>query len=314
LDLVSVVACVVAQVAPPSLPAPSVGAELVVHVATAPVTPSAQEATIWRELAAIEALDKDSRDRSVRIAALRVSSPGTDATAVGALVRAKLDALSGRPAVLAWDLSGAWPYDREASWTAAEVLPRGPARSRAVVVALGSLEDAATEPELPRAHAELGYEVWVDAAESLRFDEALAIGRNLHRRAHATWSAISLALTTMRAGLADECDGLLADQIARTTLQADLAVLWDHRGIAALGAGWESAGRFALGRAVLHGSSDAAAVLARLDLAAGRIAAARAGFRAALIENPASDWSRRGWALSLLPPKAGTEGADGTSW
>ncbi|MCC6405540.1 MAG: hypothetical protein IT453_00140, partial [Planctomycetes bacterium] len=123
----------------------------------------AQEATIWRELAAIGALDPASRDRNTRVTALRVSSPGRDATAIGALVRAKLDALTGAPVRLAWDLSGAWPYDREASWVAAEVLPKGALRSRAIVTALGSLEDAAREPALATDQAQLAYEVWVDA-------------------------------------------------------------------------------------------------------------------------------------------------------
>ncbi|MBI5431945.1 MAG: hypothetical protein HZA52_03835 [Planctomycetes bacterium] len=276
----------------------------------------AQEATIWRELAAIGALDPASRDRTTRITALRVSSPGRDATAIGALVRAKLDALSGAPARLAWELSGSWPYDREASWVAAEVLPNGPLRSRAIVAALGTLEDAARESALTAAQAALAYEVWVAAADALRIDEALSIGRNLHARSHATWSAISLALTTMRAGLADECDAVLAAQLAITPREnsGDLAALWDHRGIASLGAGWEQPGRFALGRAVLHGSTDGAVVLARLDLAAGEFERARAGFRAALIENPASDWARRGWGLSLLPPKAGSNEPEATSW
>ncbi|MCC6406322.1 MAG: hypothetical protein IT453_04080, partial [Planctomycetes bacterium] len=195
-------------------------------------------------------------------------------------------------------------------------LPKGALRSRAIVTALGSLEDAAREPALATDQAQLAYEVWVDAAEALRFDEALAIGRNLHARSLATWSAISLALTTMRAGLPDECDAVLEAQIAVTPRESsgDLAALWDHRGIAAIGAGWEQPGRFALGRAVLHGSTDGAVVLARLDLAAGEVERARAGFRAALIENPASDWARRGWGLSLLPPKAGSNELEATSW
>lgn len=275
----------------------------------------AQEATIWREIAAIERLERNSSERATRIAALRASSPGRDRSAVGALVRAKLDALTGAPVILAWDLSGPWPYDREASWAAASVLPAGPTRGRALAFALGPLESAAGEPPLSPAEAQLAYEGWVDAADNLRLEEALTIGRNLHARSRATWSAISLALTTMRAGLAEECDAVLAAQIAQAgNSAADLAALWDHRGIAALGAGWEQPGRFALGRAVLHGSTVAAVVLARLDLAAGKLEAARAGFRAALIENPASDWARRGWGLTLLPPKPGTRAGDAPSW
>ncbi|MCE9594978.1 MAG: hypothetical protein K8S98_12385 [Planctomycetes bacterium] len=282
----------------------------------APVHANApQESSIWRELASIGALDKDSRDRATRIAALRISSPGRDATAEGALVRAKLAALEGAPVNFAWDLSGAWPYDREASWVAAEVLPKGRQRSRAVLTALGPLEGAPAEPELARDRLELAYEVWVDAADNLRFDEALAIGRNLHSRTHATWSAISLALTTMRAGLSKECDDVLAAQIAITKDNpVDLAALWDHRGIAALGAGWEAPGRFALGQALLHGSTDGAVVLARLDLAVGKLDTARVGFRAVLIENPNSDWARRGWGLSLLPTGSGSSATEATSW
>lgn len=288
---------------------------LVLLTTTTRGIPVAQEATIWREIAAIEKLDPTSRDRATRLTALKVTSPGTDRSAVGALVRAKVAALEGRPRPLDWELSGPWPYDREASWVAAELLPPGPTRGRAVIAALGELEAAPREAPLDGARTELAYEVWVDAAENLRFDEALAIGRNLHSRSHATWSAISLGLTTMRAGLPDEGDAVLAAQIALpSTSAADLAALWDHRGILALGAGYEAPGRFALGRAVLHGSSDAAVVLARLDLAAGRLEAARAGFRAAWIENPGSDWARRGFGLTLLPPKSGTGASEATSW
>jgi hypothetical protein len=274
-----------------------------------------QESSIWRELASIGTLAKDSRDRATRIAALRASSPGRDATAEGALVRAKLAVLEGGPIRFAWDLSGPWPYDREASWVAAEVLPKGRLQSRAVLTALGPLEGAAAEPALAPEQLDLAYRVWVDAADELRYDDALAIGRNVHARARATWSAISLALTTMRAGLPEECDGVLAAQIERARDNpADLAVLWDHRGIAALGAGWDSPARFALGRALLHGSTDAAVVLARLDLAVGKLDNARVGFRAVLIENPASDWARRGWGLTLLPTRSGSSEAEATSW
>jgi hypothetical protein len=185
------------------------------------------------------------------------------------------------------------------------VLPAGPERERAVVAALGNLADAAAQPPLAKQRLELAFQTWIEAANAFRFDAALAIGRNLHARAHATWSAISLSLSLMRAGLPEEGDQVLAAQIAQTIeTPADLAALWDQRGIAALGAGWERRARTDLGMALLNGSTDGAVVLARMDLAAGRIDAARLGFRGVLYENPQSDWARRGWGLSLLPPSA----------
>jgi len=51
----------------------------------------------------------------------------------------------------------------------------------------------------------------------------------------------------------------------------------------------------------LIGSRDAALLLAWMDLEHGRLEGARAGFRAALYDDPSGAWALRGWGLALLP-------------
>lgn len=305
MDLLSLV-CSAALALAADVQAPAGGARPGQAPEGAPaVAPQVDWPAIWREVAAISALAPADRTRPERLRTLAAQPAARDASARGALLRATLDRLAGRSAVIAWDLSLTWPYDREEAWLAAELLPAGPERERAVIAALGSLSDADVQPALGARQVELAFQVWITAADAFRFDAALAIGRNLHARSRATWSAISLSLSLMRAGLPEEGDQILAAQIAAAAQSpADLAALWDQRGIAALGAGWERRARTDLGMALLNGSTDAAVVLARLDLAAGRIDAARLGFRGVLYENPQSDWARRGWGLSLLPPSA----------
>jgi hypothetical protein len=77
--------------------------------------------------------------------------------------------------------------------------------------------------------------------------------------------------------------------------------LWNQRGIAAQGFGDDRAARDHLGRALALGSEDAGLVLARMDLVAGRRAAARVGFRAHILNQPPPDWAWRGWGTTLLP-------------
>jgi hypothetical protein len=273
--------------------------------------------SIWRELAAIEALDQKDPARAERLQAIANATHerAQENSARGALLRATLARLTRGSASLDWNVEATWPYDREESWFAAAVSSDGRQRSRAVIAALGPLETAASEPALAPFRVQLAFDVWVDAADHLRYDDALAIGRNLHRRERATWSALSFSISCMRAGVPEEGDAALAGQIAASFASpSDLAALWDQRGIAALGAGWEARGRAALGHALIWGSSDASVVLARLDLAAGRSSDARTGFRAVLCENPASDWARRGFGLSLIPTRAGTRASATPGW
>ena len=195
--------------------------------------------------------------------------------------------------------TGAWPWDARRSWLAATVLPEGPARARAIATALETL-DPAERPSLAGPRLNLAWEVWLAAALDLRFEDALAIGRPVHADQRADWSGSSLALGLARAGFADEADRILTEQIARSAARAPL---WSQKGIALWGARQDVRARRALGAAMLLGSVDASAVVARIDLAAGRRATARAGFRAALASDSPGPWARRGWALTQLGPR-----------
>lgn len=206
----------------------------------------------------------------------------------------------GGPAALPAPDAAAWPYDARRSWLAAWALPAGPARATAVAAALAELGPRAAEPRLGGARLNLAWEVWLAAALDLRFDDALAIGRPVHADQRADWSASSLALGLARAGRTDEADRVLTEQIARSSATA---ALWTQKGIALWGAGRDAQGRRALATGMLLGSIDASAVLARIDLAAGRRSAALAGFRAALSSDEPGPWARRAWGLAQLGPR-----------
>jgi len=215
-----------------------------------------------------------------------------------ALAEEVLIHLEGGAPELAVDLEP-WPFDARRSWLAAVVLPEGPVRAHAVATAVAAL-DPARAPELSGARLGVAWEAWLAASLDLRFDDALAIGRPVHADQRADWSAQSLALGLARAGLTDEADRILTEQMPRTSARA---ALWTQKGIALWGAGRDVPGRRALGIAMLLGSVDASTVVARLDLAAGRLPAARAGFRAALASGEPGPWARRGWGLSQLGPR-----------
>ncbi len=273
---------------------------------------------VWSELSSVELLDAKSPARADRLRELeRIdASLAQEKSARGALLAASFDRLRGNEhALLKWKFTAEWPFDRDESWFAAAVLPIGAQRDQAVVVALGPLENAERDAKLSPSRVRLANDVGVEAANALRYDDALAIQRNLHRRLHEVWSALNLAITDMRAGLVDEGESVLADQIALGTANAeDLAMMWEQRGIASIGAGFETRGRTALGHALMWGSTNALVVLARLDLAAGNDSEARTGFRAALCQNPDSDWARRGFGLSLLPPHTGPLASSTPGW
>ncbi len=212
-----------------------------------------------------------------------------------------------------------WPWSPRASWIAAFALPPGARRDRALLVALETLgeggaggspggtpagEQQGDRPSLSGWRLDLAWRVWLDAARDLRFDAALAMGRRIHADQQALWSAQSLAKTATGAGAYDEAqetllaalESLAGSQEERATLQNQLATLL-------LGRGSERRARAWYGSAMLSGSADAVASVARLELAAGRIAAARAGFRRALLLPEPGPWARRGWGLSLLPAR-----------
>jgi hypothetical protein len=92
--------------------------------------------------------------------------------------------------------------------------------------------------------------------------------------------------------------GVIATEEAAGRPTADL---WSQRGISALAAGDNRRALDYFGRALARGSVNAAVVLARRDLDAGRRREARIGFRALSWGEEAGAWALRGWGLSLLP-------------
>lgn len=204
-----------------------------------------------------------------------------------------------RPA--AADASDAeWPYGGLASWIAAEVIPPSPARARALVRALG----AEREPTREQVSFAWGYGVEL-ATERLWIDDAIAVQTALHERYDEQWSALNLAMTLHRAGRVEAAERVLArraEEHAETLPVEQRRELWSNRGLLALGRGDERVARDRLGRALALGSTDAALVLAREDLARDDDAGARAGFRALLLDEEPHAWALRGWGLTLLPP------------
>ena len=95
----------------------------------------------------------------------------------------------------------------------------------------------------------------------------------------------------------DGADEVLAAQMALGEGSPDLA---SQRGLNALGGGREAEALEHLAVALARGSDDAAVILARLDLARGRMRDARAGFRALISRPEPGAWAIRGWGVSLV--------------
>jgi hypothetical protein len=185
------------------------------------------------------------------------------------------------------------------AWQRAAALPAAdPARAAAVVAALD-----ATPGPLDEGALRLAWETGVEAARALRLDQAIAIQSALEERQPAAWSGMDLALSLDLSGRVGEADSVLERTIARANSAepAALGELWSRRGLLWLGKGDERRARDHLGRALARGSRDAALLLAWLDLESGRLEGARAGFRAALYDDPSGAWALRGWGLALLP-------------
>jgi len=140
------------------------------------------------------------------------------------------------------------------------------------------------------------YRAGVEAAEDLRLEEAIGIQQPLHDHVGEEWSAFNLALSLRRAGLYQRADRVLEEQLDK----GQSPDLYSQRGLNALGSGNQKKARTYLGAALARGSVDAAVILARLDLASGRLDSARSGFRAVLVEAPGNAWARRGWGTTLV--------------
>jgi tetratricopeptide (TPR) repeat protein len=192
--------------------------------------------------------------------------------------------------------------DTASAWRRVEEAPPG-SRERAerLLEALEALEAAPDEP-LSNERLQLAWSTGVEAARDLRLQDAIAIQWDLAARHPADWSAMDLALSLGLAGRPLEADVALERALVRARGEGrPTAELWNRRGLLWLGAGRERLGRDHLGRALARGSTDAAVVLAHLDLSRGDRDAARAGFRSRLYDDPPGAWALRGWGLSLLP-------------
>ncbi len=156
----------------------------------------------------------------------------------------------------------------------------------------GSTGDVAGE------HQQLAFEILVQLASEGRHEQAEVLAAPLHERVAADWTAVNLCLVLSQTGRFDQADAVLHSQLPRST---DPAELWNQRALLASGQGHADLFRARLGRAVRLGSANAALSLARADALAGRLEAARAGYRAGCDRTPPAPWSLRGWALTLLP-------------
>jgi len=262
-------------------------------------TPGIDWPAVWARLAQVRGVAEDARDETV-IDSLRAVAREQRETPRGAMLAAHLDRLEEGEGTLTLPAgaAAAWPFRGPENWLAAEVLAPSALRARAIQDAL-----EATDAALDSRQRRLAWEVGVDEARALRLDGARSIQEELHRRSLAVWSAMDLSLTLSRLGLAEAADRVLAEQIEREAAAGrDTGDLWSRRGTQTLGNGDEARARDYLGHGLARGSADAGVVLARLDLESGRIAEARAGFRALLLDPAPSPWAARGWGLTLLPP------------
>lgn len=276
---------------------------------------------VWRQCATL--LDGDTSrpldESDPRVAPLWELATSADGDLVEspeqALLLTFLARRAGRSAELPrWpgeEREDQWPWSPRASWIAVEVLPLGARRERALLAALETL--GAPQPGAPQLagwRLTLAWDTWLAAAEALRFENALPIAQRVHADQAAPWSVFSFALTATRAGAYDEAERALLVQLGVPDLDRKTrGALENQLGTLALGRGRERQARSWYGLAMLSGSVDAVASVARLDLAAGQSEAARAGFRRALTQPEPGPWARRGWGLSLLPARAGTDSA-----
>jgi len=274
----------------------------------APVVVSQEDwGRVWMELARLRALPAGSRDvqagRALEQRA-RVAIAGVDERAsarghlvVAQLARLGLSGIEAGPSVTELAHRSLVGFDGAEAWLLAEVLPSGAARVRAVLHALQRTDPLSDE------QSQLAWSIALSEADELRLAQgALPLQRLLHERYHSIGSAINLALTVSRLGDRAALDQLLADATRRAeSVGRPSEELWSCWGTALAGFGDETRARDYLGRALARGSGDAALVLARMDLVAGRLDAARSGFRPSILSSPPSPWGLRGWGTSLLP-------------
>ncbi len=261
--------------------------------------PDDWEAT-WNKLERLKSMTREDPAAMVSARELSETASAAEEDPRTWLLRAQLEKWAGRdPGMLAQRLSetSAQVFSVRESWLLAEVLPRGLPRVNALLRAMDQT------PTLTQEALLFAWSVSVEEARDLRLAEgALPIQQRLHARYRAPWSAIDLAHTLSLLGRMAEADAILAEAIGQEeAARRPAADLWSQRGIIALGGGDGDRGRDYLGRALAQGSQDAALVLGRLDLAGGRLDAARKGFRPPILSGDDTGWSLRGWGQALLP-------------
>jgi hypothetical protein len=183
-------------------------------------------------------------------------------------------------------------------------LEPGVARARELAKHLAQLEG----DEL-QAHLVVAFEEFMLQSRAFRLDLACPLAEAMHASAGATWSAMSLALVSTRAGDSARARTVLGEQLDRTPEGVEQYELLERLGLAILGAGDERQALAPLGSALARGSANAGVVLGRLALEEGRLAQARTLFRCLLREQPPQSWALRGWGLSMIPPRDGLPGS-----
>lgn len=183
--------------------------------------------------------------------------------------------------------------------------PAVPTPERALEIAAG-LHAVADDPAELEPRVTAAWNAWRAAYDAYHGEAARTLAEAMHAVTAAPWSAEVLEGTCRRLGDYASADRVLAEQLQRPADPAVRRTLLERRAIVAAGAGWLEREREFLGRALAAGGPDAYQMLARRALAEGRLARARALFRA-LVERhlttpaEAPPWALRGWGITLLP-------------
>jgi hypothetical protein len=256
---------------------------------------------LWADLGALRAGGLSAAESSACEARIEKAIEDLPESPRASLARACIETLHGRDATLAasrLQMLRPSPFTAIELWHLADLLSPGPDRAHIVLEAL------ADEQPLARWQVLLAWNVAVDEARALRFEQgALPLQFALHERFRQPSTASDLALTHRALGQGEAADRVLASSIGRAEEGGENSYeLWEARGINALGFGDVQLARDYLGRAVAHGSLGAALLLSRLELMSKHDSAARAGFRALILDTPPPDWAWRGWGTAALPP------------
>lgn len=271
--------------------------------ASAPESVTSDWPSVWTELVALEEAEVQSEQAAELRRRLEATAEARAGTARGELLSRHLARLAGapNPESPAWLTGPAPSFTGRERWLAAEVIPPGPDRVRAVLAALDAPDGEPVDRD--RRYLMCAWGTAVAEARARRLQKgAQPIQERLHAHFEAPWTALDLSLTHLLGGDPEAADAVLAAVIAREGPGSPSVLeLWSQRGNVALAIGDERRARDYLGWALGRGSGNAAVVLARLDLDAGRVRPARTGFRALLWGDDPGAWALRGWGLSLLP-------------